>query len=1216
MIFQRRFTTLNIDPYSGISWSNRTASKTAGGAVVVAPVDWSQTAVDIIAGKYMRKAGVPSHVQPDLSTGNNGLPDFLIPKKPAPGSTLGAESDARQVFDRMAGFWTYWGWKLGYFGPTQIPYDQWTKKDYRDAIPGSPEWNDAFGSAFAFYDEIRFMLAHQMAAPASPQWFNAGLSWAYGITGDDCGQWCIQFDQLRPGSLEGSEWHRHPAGWGVEPARDPYQRPALSACFIQGVEDNLVESRGILDLMRREALVFKFGGGSGSNWSNVRGKGEPLSGGGVSSGLLSFLKAPDQSAGAIQSGGTTRRAARMLTLDDDHPELLEYIGWKASEEKKVAAIAAGAEVVRREVEMVYRAASDYQNSPNDDQNPTTIQAAKRLKRLKGQAVRMGVPKPILDAAEIAARAGARCPDVPQMDAGFEGVAYNTVQGQNANNSVRTSNKFMERATAGEITLSGVDRTPNWNLYGRVEKRKAQAERRDHPKPTKTVNASETLDAMAYAAWECGCPGWHFDTTFNEWWTCPQSARINATNPCSEYAAADDTACNLGSLNLLAFVRANAAFDVKAFQHAVEIWTTVLDITVTAAAYPSKEIADGSRKYRTLGLGYTNLGAFLMRRGIAYDSNEGRAWAGYLTALMHYTAGIRSARLACELAPFPEYAKNEADVKRVMRNHANYGSRTGNATKYEGLTFKPEPLHHRPGKVAVSEEVRDAVYNAAEALVMFSDRHGLRNAQLTLLAPNGTIGLVLDCDTTGVEPDFALVKWKKLAGGGFFKIVNQSIPCALKALGYTAEDAEQIRLWTVGTGSLPGHVRDSLKSRGVPDTVVDKVNDAVKGAMKITDCFTPFVIGEEEFRRVAADTRKGGVAYLDALGIDRAAVREVSHTVCGHGTVEGCPVLKPEHLAVFDCANKCGKDGTRWLSVESHLDMMASVQPVLSGAISKTVNFPADAIPHDFRAAAVYAWKCGLKAMAGFRDGSKMAQPLNTDSDSDDMQDAETLESVSPKPVAMVKSQRRHMPNRVKGGDRVKFVIQSSAGKSKFYLRCGEYPDGQLGEIFIDCAKEGAALRGIMSGFAMAVSIGLQHSVPLEEYVEALTFTKFEPNGPILGHERLKRCDSIIDAIFRELAITYLKRDDLAHVQPEPSYENAQKEILAAAVAAASIPAALIGQPGPGTYAAVKVATDAVEAREKGYTGNRCRNPRCRAFTLVRAGACEKCDTCGDQSGCA
>lgn len=1206
MYFTRRFTTAGVSPYDGIEWKQWVASKTAGGATVTAPANWSQIAVDILAGKYMRKAGIPSARVRDASDQKrNSVPEWLLPSVPSPDCSFGPETDARQVFDRLAGFWTYWGWQLGYFGPTQIPNDQWTRKDYRDAEAGALEWEQAAAAAAAFYDEIRLALATQRFAPASPQWFNAGLHWAYGVSGDDCGQWCIRFD-----AREQKFGNRYPSGSCAEPSPHPYRRPALSACFIQGVADNLVEKGGIQDLMRREALVFKYGGGSGSNWSNVRGKLEPLSGGGVSSGLMSFLEAPDKSAGAIQSGGTTRRAARMLCLDDDHPELLEFIGWKAGEEKKVAAMAAGSELLRREVRMVYDAAREYTAAPNDDQHPRTIDARKRLDRRQRQALGMGVPKSLIDATRIAGRAGAPCPLVPDLSPVWEGAAYKTVQGQNANNSVRCTNEFMRAATSKEAGAA-------WNLYGRIEKRKAAKEGRA-PNPAQTINANDTLDAMAFAAWECGCPGWHFDTTYNEWWTCPQSCRIEATNPCSEYAAATDTACNLGSLNLLSFVRVDGSFDVEAFLYAVEILTTVLDITVTAAAYPSEEIADGSRKYRTLGLGYTNIGAFLMRRGIAYDSDEGRAWAGYLTALMHYGAGIRSARLACELESFPEYDKNAEDVFRVVHNHAVYGGAKGKVDDYKGLTFRPEPLHLSKGASAVEDAVREATHNASEAFVMFANRWGLRNAQLTLLAPNGTIGLLMDSDTTGVEPDFALVKWKKLAGGGFVKIVNQSVPYAIKALGYSDEQADAMRVWVGGTGVFNSEFLARLRAAGVPEEAISKAGAAVPSSMKLADCFASWVIGEVEYRRVNVDPsgKKPTANYFTAVGFKPSEVAQFSRETCGRATVEGFPDLKPEHLSVFDCANRCGKDGTRWLSVDAHLTMMAAVQPVLSGSISKTVNFPDDATPDDFRAAAVRSWQLGIKAMAGYRDGSKMSQPLTTDSDDADgldMMDAEPLEAVMPKPKAE-RSERRKLPNKCRG-ERTKFnILSGQGGKAKFYLRTGEYPDGTLGEIFIDCAKEGSTMRGVMNLFAMAVSIGLQRGVPLAEFVDAFTFTKFEPNGPIAGHARLKRCDSVIDAMFRELAITYLKRDDLAHVQPEENDPAA--DVVRDAIPRFGIPPHLIGAPESGNYAAaVVVATDAVAAREKGYTGNRCTNPRCRAFTLVQAGKCERCDTCGEQSGC-
>lgn len=1217
MLFARLFTAPMQDAYTGVEFVTRTSSKTAGSRTVKVPADWSDIAVDIIAGKYMQRAGVPSAVYPlDADRHTHRVPEWLLPAAPTAEATFGGEDDARQVFDRLAGFWAYWGWKLGYFQKPGLP-------DYREESTDNQSvmsWYAAWDSARVFYDEIRYMLAKQMAAPASPQWFNAGLNWAYGIKGDDQGQWCIREREEITGSLSGTVYKHSPAGAGVKPSHDPYERPALSACFIQGVADNLVEAGGIQDLMRREALVFKYGGGSGSNWSNVRGAGEPLSGGGVSSGLLSFLEAPDKSAGAIKSGGTTRRAARMLCLDDDHPELIQFVKWKATEEKKVAALVTGAPLLAREVRRVYEGAVDYTNAPNDDQHPTTVEYRKRFKRRRRQALGMGVPKALVDAATIAGRNGAPCPVIPDITPDFEGAAYTTVTGQNANNSVRPTNAFLTAAEGGK----------DWHLYGRLEKKTAKAEGRD-PVPLKTVNAAEAMAQMAYAAWECGCPGWQYHTTINEWWTCPNDGPVEASNPCSEYMAATDTACNLASLNLLKFV-SGSDIDTDKFQHAARLWTTVLDITVTAAGYPAEPIARGSWNYRTLGLGHTNFGSFLMRRGVPYDSDAGRAWSGYFTALLQYCAGVTSAELAQELGAFPRYADNAKDVQRVIRNHTIYGrfdTRTGD---YDGLTFPPEPLCSRPGSDAVPYHLRELVDQLATKLAYFSEVGcGFRNAQLTLLAPNGTIGLLMDCDTTGIEPDFALVKWKKLAGGGFIKIVNKSIHPALKSLGYTDAEAEEVRSWVVGIGRLSAGAVGMLEAAGVPLGVSLSASNAVPGAMKLADCFAPHVVGADEYRRVGLDpTRHTGKDYFTALKISPEWVKATGYQSCGHMTVEGCPVLKPEHLPVFDCANRCGADGVRYLSVDAHLEMMAAAQPVLSGAISKTVNFPADATPDDFQRAAFKSWRLGLKAMAGYRDGSKMAQPLNTDSeDAEEGIDDEGQAVAAPVPKVF-KSERRKLPNRVKG-ERVKLRIMAGSGVHKFYLRPGNYPDGTLGEIFIDCAKEGATLKGIMNAFAMAVSIGLQHGVPLEHFVDTFTFMKFEPNGPITGHDRLRRCDSIIDAIFRELAISYLKRDDLAHVAPEVASEfdvsvkldtvKATDDIVKALNGltadafkrAFGVAGAIVGEQSAGNYAARATASAAAESRAKGFSGNRC--PKCKLFMLVRSGACEKCDNCGEQSGC-
>jgi ribonucleoside-diphosphate reductase alpha chain len=688
----------------------------------------------------------------------------------------------------------------------------------------------------------------------------------------------------------------------------------------------------------------------------------------------------------------------------------------------------------------------------------------------------------------------------------------------------------------------------------------------------------------------------------------------------------DTACNLASLNLIRLLLQSGHVDIENFEHAVRIWTTVLDITVTAAGYPSEEIAEGSRNYRTLGLGYSNLGAYLMRQGVPYDSAEARTLTGHITALMQYNALITSAEIASELQPFPRYEANKEHVERVVWNHAVYGMQGANTDDYRDLTFRPVPLYENAHFNSLGN-LRTRVRQLAEKVIATVKQHGLRNAQLTLLAPNGTIGLLMDCDTTGIEPDFALVKWKKLAGGGFFKIINQSIPDALRKLGYNDEQVEQIHRYAVGYDKFPSVTRDLFLQSGIPEAVVAKAEASLRSSMKLADCFGVHVIGKDEYVRMKI---KSGEAanYLAEFGFKTDWINEHSPIICGHMTVEGCPVLKDEHLPVFDCANKCGKIGKRFLSMEAHVDMMAAAQPVLSGAISKTINFPLEATPEEFRRMAFYSWRRGLKAAAPYRDGAKMSQPLNTDSDDNeelDLTDSVTAQQLAVQPP---QSKRRKLPNKVRG-ERTKFAIQGGNGRHKFYLRTGEYPDGRLGEIFIDCAKEGAMLRGIMNTVAMAVSIGLQHDVPLETFVEAFTHTKFEPNGPIVGHDRLKRCDSIIDAIFRELAITYLKREDLAHVQVEevdrengfniqPYADKAidhlmteiEKSQLAVFTQGLSVKPTLIGEQSSGNYAAVSVA----EARAKGYTGNQC--PRCKSFALVRSGFCEKCDNCGEQSGCA
>lgn len=1205
MKIERRFTKPNKSPYDEVSFHFvKSEIKNPDGTVVFlqenieVPSTWSQVASDVLAQKYFRKAGIPAQLTP---VAEEGVPTWLQRHQAKPGSKIIGEHSAKQVFDRLAGTWTYWGWKEGYF--------------------------DEESDAQAFYDEMRYMLCTQMAAPNSPQWFNTGLHWAYGIDGPSQGHYYVD-----------------PITQKLTASDSSYKRPQPHACFIQSIRDDLVNDGGIMDLWVREARLFKYGSGTGTNFSNLRGHGENLSGGGRSSGLMSFLKIGDRSAGAIKSGGTTRRAAKMVIVDVDHPDVEEFINWKVIEEQKVAALVTGSKANQKYLAQVLKACENKTLSDKDRfdlaKNPELKDAVKAARKAM---VSDNYIFRYIQLAQLGFDSSNATTNFPIYTSDWDSEAYYTVSGQNSNNSIRLNNDFIEK----------VEKNESWDLKRRID-----------GKVYKTVKAQDLWNQIGYAAWACADPGVQFDTTINEWHTCPQSGRINASNPCSEYMFLDDTACNLASLNLFKFYDTTTLnFDVAAYEHAVSLWTIVLEISVAMAQFPSKEIALRSYQFRTLGLGYANLGGLLMSMGIAYDSDEGRAIAGALAAILTGRSYAVSALIAKELGAFSEYELNKKDMLRVIRNHRN--AAYGNLKGYENLSILPVPLNKKhcplPQLIKASEKCWD------DALA-FGEKYGYRNAQVSVIAPTGTIGLVMDCDTTGVEPDFALVKFKKLAGGGYFKIINQMVPKALHALKYTPQQIDEIINYAVGYGNLdaaPGINTKSLKAKGFTDDALTKLNQALKSAFDIKFAFNKWTFGEEfctkTLKFTAEQLNDFDFNMLEALGFTKSEIEAANLYCCGTMTLEGAPHLKAEHLPVFDCANPCGRLGKRFLSIDSHINVMAAVQPFISGAISKTVNMPNSATIEDCMQTYIKSWKLGIKANALYRDGSKLSQPLSAavlgdDVDVEDltqMPQTQKAQVVAQKIVEkviekVVAHQRRKLPSRRNG-----YTQKAIVGGHKIYLRTGEYQDGQIGEIFIDMHKEGASFRSLMHNFAMAISIGLQYGVPLEEFVDAFTFTRFEPSGLVEGSNTIKMATSILDYIFRDLAITYLGRHDLAHVQikdltpdtigdesnlpaEKTVSEVREKNIVAANQtsslklnAAANQETNMLAATGTDGYttssvkgaliskdhvtAKVKQSSQSAKAKLQGYVGDSC--TECGNFTMVRNGTCLKCNTCGATSGC-
>ena len=1101
--FSRRFTKENLSPFDQFEYDYRDSIiKNPNGEKVF----------------EMTNVEVPKQWS-QIATDILAQKYFRKAGVPQPDGSLGRETTVKQVAHRMANCWRVWGERYGYFA---------TEKD-----------------AQVFYEELVYSILNQACVPNSPQWFNTGLHESYGITGGAQGHYYVD-----------------PTDKKLKRSTSAYERPQPHACFILSVSDDLVNEGGIMDLWTREARIFKYGSGVGTNFSQIRGANEKLSGGGSSSGLMSFLKIGDRAAGAIKSGGTTRRAAKMVCLDLDHPEVMDFINWKVKEEDKVAAlIAAG-----------------YDNS-------------------------------------------------------YEGEAYATVSGQNSNNSVRIPNSFFK----------ALSENGNWELKARTDGRVMQS-----------IPAREVWDQIANAAWRCADPGTQYDTTINEWHTCPKGGRINASNPCSEYMFLDNTACNLASINLRKFFNeSDNSFDVTGFEYTTRLWQTVLEVSILMAQFPSKEVAQLSYDYRTTGLGFANLGSMLMVSGIAYDSEEARGIAGSITAIMTGVAYKTSAEMASFLGAFDKYEENKEDMLRVMRNHraAAYDAETA----YVGIEIKPQGIKAQ----YTPDYLLKAATKAWDDAVQLGEKYGYRNAQTTVIAPTGTIGLVMDCDTTGVEPDFALVKFKKLSGGGYFKIINQSVPQALKNLGYSQAENDAIVNFAVGHASFVGapHINnESLLAKGFTAEEIAKLNGAAKSAFEIGFIFNRFTLGDACLTRLGFKEEvfaDWSFNLLEALGFTEDQIDAANDYVCGTMTVEGSPALKDEHLSIFDCANKNGKKGVRYIHAHGHIRMMAACQPFLSGAISKTINLPNEATVEEIADSYLLSWTLGLKANAIYRDGSKLSQPLSTKSDKKKKTDAtaeeeaahaadaggavgsqlvdlsklnvdELLEEVQKRMAASTDTkfkrqlsrivERKSLPAKRRG-----FTQKARIGGQVLFLRTGEYTDNTLGEIFIDLAKEGSTLRSLMNCFAISISVGLQYGVPLEEFVEKFVFTKFEPSG-MVDHPNIKTTTSIVDFIFRSLAYEYLGRTDLVHVLDKPTVENLGEEGDITLVGKPELSSIRVTAPVAAPVAKAAVAVEAngsmdnVTAAAKSMQSDAPACSTCGHIT-IRSGTCYKCLNCGTSMGC-
>lgn len=1182
---KRVFTKEGKDRFDGISFV-KTTSKISNpdGSVVFemkdieVPALWSQVAIDILAQKYFRKTGIPLKD----AEGN--------PKKDEKGEQLyGGETSARQTVNRLAGAWRWWGEKYGYF--------------------------DSLQDANAFEDEIAYMLMTQIAAPNSPQWFNTGLQWAYGITGTPQGH-----------------WYADPETGELKLSPDAYTRTQAHACFILSIKDDLVNEGGIFDTLTTEARIFKYGSGTGTNFSRLRGEGETLSGGGKSSGLMSFLKIFDAGAGAIKSGGTTRRAAKMVTLDIDHPEIESFIEWKAKEERKVAALVTGSYTNYEYLKLILKLSTESGIDPE-----TNPELKKAIKNAKKANIPLNYIKRILMLVENGIKEEEFT--FEKYDTDFRSEAYSTVSGQNSNNSIRVTNEFFK----------SLEENKEWTLTART-----------NGKVIKTLKAKDLWDKVVRSAWESADPGIQYDTTINEWHTCPNDGRINASNPCSEYMFLDDTACNLASLNLLKFFNtATGKFDTEKFVHATRLWTIVLEISVLMAHLPTKTVAERTYLFRTLGLGYGNLGALLMQQGIAYESDKAYAVTGAITAIMGGESYATSAEMAKVKGTFAKYSNNKEQMLRVIRNHRRAAYNVS-GNEYEGLSIKPMGINL--SNIPDFELAKIAAESWDFALGL-GEKYGYRNAQTTVIAPTGTIGLLMDFDTTGVEPDFALVKFKKLVGGGYFKMVNQSVKPALKQFGYSPSEIDEIEKYIVGHATLNGapFINNlTLKDKGFTDELLFSIEGRLQTAFDLRSVFSKWFLGEDFLKNILKISDENlanpKLDILKAMGFTESQIEKAEEYVCGTMTIEGAPFLKIEHYAVFDCANKCGKKGQRYIGTTGHLKIMSAAQAFLSGAISKTVNLPEEASLNEISETYLEGWKLMLKANALYRDGSKLSQPLTTGgSDSSYAKlfnfSEEEEEQISIDTVKLQEAINKELESRPKrrklGDERHSITHKFAVAGHEGFLTVGLYEDGNPGEIFITMSNAGSFLSGIMNAFAISLSLNMQYGVPLEALIKKFVNLKFEPSG-MTSNREIPMVKSIIDYISRWLALKFLDIETAKQYHNEELVERSYREGTKSRLLIPyingkgyteikgnfysrednnnleNLPQNINVEPSQLKLEEVITQKDfsmeeetlsekITKAKSMGYTGDICSS--CGSMNVKKSGSCAVCMDCGTTTGC-
>lgn len=1135
MRIERLYTRIGGDAYDGIGFKSVSVDlRGADGMLDMAevtlevPETWSRPAIETLAQRFLAKSVVPAAL---TAVRDDTLPQWLWAQRPdekalealSPAERWMDETSAKQLFDRVAGAWTYWGWRAGRF--------------------------DQEEDAATFYDEMRHLMAGQRFLPAGPQLRATGLNWAYGAEGHS-GGYVTDLDGTRPRKAKAGE-----------------ETPCVYGAFLQSVEDDLTADGGILDLWRREAQAYKLGAASGANLSALRGCGEVLSTGRRSAGVVRFLDVGDKAASPMRQSSLSRRAPRLVSLDADHPDLLDFVKWKLREDQKAAALAAGARAMNAALETIMRAAH---GDMGDDTGvdglvagadlPTEALSDPARNQALASAIQAAraahVPESAVHRTLSLARQGVRELDPMDLGVDWDSETWKTVSGQNTITALRLDHGFMERAESGG----------DWVLTRRVDGSVADV-----------VDAADVLDRISVATWSTHDPVLHFSGTVGDWNPVPANGPIRTSTAGGEVMFLDDTGAAAGMIGLARFLkplpskgkRHDDPVDATALAHTIRLATIALDLSISFGQAPTEALATGIWRTRPIALGMADLAGMLAAAGVAYDSEAGRAAAGALAGMVTATSYATGAEIAAEAGAFPACAPNHDAVTRTIRNHRRVSQ--GQIGGFEDLSIQPAPLHVDD---CPFPDITVAAMEAWDRALELGHEHGFRNAQATAVGAAGLVGTLLDAGSSGIDPTFTQVRFHRRDDGTFERVIDPVIPRGLKALGYSKAASNRIVHHALGHGHLdecPTIDPASLVEKGFTEEALERLAPALREAYDIKYAFNVWTLGRgfcEEELGVPSDLLNDyGFDLLRWLGFSETEIANANRYCCGTLTVSGAADLKPAHARVFDGGIAQGRDGGATVSAEARVRMAAAVQGLISGAVVTNLVLPHQTGIEDCRNLIVLGWHLGLKQLALHREGAKLSDPvveavapaepetLPTRQSGADLLDliaapipaqaAALAEGVAdsisgtlllqgeaspedvidgrlPPPRAPNRQIQERLPNRRKG-----YTQKATIAGQKVYLRTGEYDDGRVGEIFIDVPKADATVRSLVNNLAISISIGLQYGVPLTEFVDSFAGTQFEPSGEVGGNEAVTRASSILDYVFRELAISYLGRSDMA-----------------------------------------------------------------------------------------